>query len=204
MGELLENDPRPFLDRREAVEDLRTYYRSYEGRFFDSFSREPSNSDSASSVNRVDADDVLAVQALSVTIPTSTAAGLIRDENVIRCLSAIPTEAALWDDVALAYVQDGGPADELWSALKRYNGIGWVIAHKVCARKRPNLLPVYDDVVKHALQPSYDSYWLPLRSTLREYELVPVLEELRNRAELAPGLSLLRVFDVAVWMGARR
>ncbi len=95
------------------------------------------------------------------------------------------------------------PASGFGPALHQHDGIGWVIADKFCARKRPNLLPVYDAVVKGALQPTRSSYWLLLRATLREHELVPVLEDLRNRAELGR-TTLLRVFDVAVWMEARR
>jgi hypothetical protein len=203
--ELLENDPRPFLTRPDAVDDLRTYYGTYEGRFFDSFGRDRSGVSSASA-NHFDAVDILAVQALNVTIPTSTAARLIEDahENVFRNLAILPTHVELWDDDALAYVEDGGPAEDLWSSLMGYEEIGWAVAHKLCARKRPNLLPVYDVVVKAALQPTRSSYWLPLRATLREHHLVPVLEELRSRAGLDRVVPLLRVFNVAVWMEARR
>jgi hypothetical protein len=78
-------------------------------------------------------------------------------------------------------------------------GIGWVTANKLCARKRPLLLPVYDTVVKAALQPTRQSFWEPLRNEFADGELQSRLMELRDEAGV-PNLSLLRVLDVAVWM----
>src|ERR1700674_4655395 len=134
--ELLENDPRPFLGRPDVVDDLRSYYGTYEGRYFDWFGRDRSNRELASA-NQFDALDMLAVQALSVAIPTSTAAWLIDDADgsFFRLLATIPMHVELWDDSALGYVEDGGPADDLWSVLDQQPGIGWVVAHKLCARK---------------------------------------------------------------------
>ena len=143
---------------------------------------------------------------MGVTIPTSTAARLIDDEDqsLFRHLATIPTHVELWGDGALPYVEAGGPADDLWAVLTEQHGINSMLAHKLCARKRPHLLPVYDQAVKTALQPTRDDYWVPLRATLQRYELVAVLEALRSRAALDRAISLLRVFDVAVWTRARR
>lgn len=80
-------------------------------------------------------------------------------------------------------------------------GVGWVTAHKLCARKRPKLLPVYDRVVKAALQPRRKDFWIPLRETLRASDkIVPRLEEVKRLAQIPDEVSLLRVLDVAVWM----
>jgi hypothetical protein len=66
------------------------------------------------------------------------------------------------------------------------------------ARKRPHLLPVYDRVVKAALQPTKRTFWRPLWETLQDRAVTGRLEELRRVLDL--DVSLLRVLDVAVWM----
>lgn len=75
-------------------------------------------------------------------------------------------------------------------------------AHKLLARKRPHLLPVYDSVLRDALQGSTRAFWLPLRNELLQQggALVDRLAQLRDDAGLPPETPLLRVLDVAVWM----
>jgi hypothetical protein len=82
--------------------------------------------------------------------------------------------------------------------------MGWVTTHKLMARKRPRLLPVYDTVVKAALQPEGDEFWLPLRTELLDPWLVNRLAAVKDVAGLDEQISLLRVLDVAVWMRNRR
>ncbi len=85
--------------------------------------------------------------------------------------------------------------------LKNQHKVGWVIAGKLVARKRPWLLPVYDRVVRCALgRPP--SFWTGLRITLRENNgaLHHQLLDLRQSADLPQTVTALRVADVAVWM----
>lgn len=95
---------------------------------------------------------------------------------------------------------------ELWAKLETIEGVGWVTANKLLARKRPQLLPVYDRMVKARLQPRSSDLWIPLRNSFLRDDgaMIERLAEIRSRAELDVTPSLLRVFDVAMWMTAQR
>jgi hypothetical protein len=100
-------------------------------------------------------------------------------------------------------IADDSPAGKLWKSLEAVSGIGWVTAHKLCARKRPDLLPVYDRVVKAALQPRRKRFWLPLHATLQDnHEIIVRLEQIKLLSGIPEEVSLLRVLDVAVWMSS--
>ena len=80
--------------------------------------------------------------------------------------------------------------------------IGWVAAGKLLARRRPNLIPVYDSRVKKVLDRSRVDgwWWRDLRAQLvNDRDLVCQLRSVRARAD-AGHLSLLRTFDVMCWM----
>lgn len=97
-------------------------------------------------------------------------------------------------------------------------GIGETRGSKLLARKRPHLFPVIDDVVKRTLapgdQPKYvgDNYWVSMQDELTKNNgrLLLDLHRIRQRAGelLEPiqydsdlsDISILRVFDVIVWM----
>jgi hypothetical protein len=201
----LERDVMPVLDQEGA--DLVAAYLTgdrFTGSRFDSFSGGGDRPDAA---NRFTADDVVAVSLLSVDIPPRASRELLEDQasRLSELLSAVPTDVALTDAAAHELIARGSVAEHLWSELRDIEGIGWVTAHKLCARKRPALLPVYDRVVKAALQPTRSAWWLPLWETLQRQEVVDRLVEIR--AEVGrPEVSLLRILDVAVWMwnwGAR-
>jgi len=88
---------------------------------------------------------------------------------------------------------------ELWQTLKRLPDIAWVKAGKLCARKRPHLLPVYDKVVNAALH-APDDFWLSLHRWMQEQSNVDRLHEVRDDAGIGNDISLLRILDVAIWM----
>lgn len=73
-------------------------------------------------------------------------------------------------------------------------------AAKLLARKRPHLLPVYDQVVKAALQPRSGRFWEPLWEELQDVRLVDRLEAVRSEAGVDGAVSLLRILDFAIWM----
>ncbi|GGX37385.1 DUF6308 family protein [Streptomyces chryseus] len=106
-------------------------------------------------------------------------------------------------DVDAVVVADGSPADQAWHLLRDQADVGWVIAGKLLARKRPRSLPVYDRVVRCALG-SPPSFWLDLHAALGEdgAALYRWLLELRQAAGLPETVSALRVCDV-VWMSHR-
>ncbi|WP_440581420.1 DUF6308 family protein [Streptomyces sp. PT19] len=156
--------------------------------------------------DRITAEDLVAVQTLSVTVPAPVTLDILEGRLGTRLsglLQAIPRDIDMVDADAVV-VADGSPADRAWSLLCEQHGVNWVIAGKVLARKRPRLLPVYDRVVRCAVgRPP--SFWLALHAALREDDaaLHHQLLELRQAAGLPETVSALRVCDVAVWMNHR-
>lgn len=114
------------------------------------------------------ADDLIAVQTLSVRIPAQAALDLLEGDLAVRVsklLSRVPLDIHMVEAEA-ADLADGSPAHTAWHLLRDQPGIGWVTAGKLLARKRPRLLPVYDQVVRCVLgRPK--SLWLDLRAALR-------------------------------------
>ena len=88
-------------------------------------------------------------------------------------------------------------SSERWQRLKEIDDVGWVTAHKLVARKRPHLHPVYDRVVHR---------WFEEPDGIR-YGLAVVLgsdANLRGALEAAlpdvAGLHLVRRIDIAIWL----
>ncbi|MFE6129524.1 DUF6308 family protein [Streptomyces sp. NPDC056437] len=156
--------------------------------------------------DRITAEDLVAVQTLSVTVPAPVALDLLEGALGVRLsglLQAIPRDIDMVDAEA-AVLADGSPADQAWHLLDDQPDVGWVTAGKILARKRPQLLPVYDRVVRCAVSRP-PSFWLALHAALRENDaaLHRQLLDLRQAAGLPETVSVLRVCDVTVWMGHR-
>ncbi|MFC8094825.1 DUF6308 family protein [Streptomyces sp. NPDC057301] len=100
-------------------------------------------------------------------------------------------------DVEAAGLAKWSPAHTAWRLLCDQPGMGWVTAGKLLARKRPRLLPVYDQVVRCILGRS-KSFWFDLHGALRAYNhaLHSELTALRHAADLPETVSALRVCDV--------
>lgn len=154
----------------------------------------------------VTAADVLAVQCLGVVVPAPTALTLIGGqlgEQISAILKQIPADLDLGDSGALDHLQPTSPADEAWRLLKQQDDVGWVIAGKILARKRPKLIPVWDNVVKCANGRPKNA-WLWLGELLaRDARIKNRLDDLHRQAELPDVVSRLRVLDVAIWMRHR-
>ncbi|MEU6578292.1 DUF6308 family protein [Streptomyces sp. NPDC046805] len=211
--------PKPFVERvgvfladSQAVVDLRRYFGidlppgavPFTGSRFEHLA---GGGDRPEIADRITAEDLVAVQALSVTVPAPVALDLLEGRLGARLsglLQAIPRDI----DMVEAEVSDlapGSPAARAWQLLEGQSDVGWVIAGKLLARKRPRLLPVYDKVVRCALGRPRPSFWLPLHDALRadDRALHRQLLALRQVAGLPETVSALRVCDVAVWMGHR-
>ncbi|MGQ4388897.1 DUF6308 family protein [Streptomyces sp. SAS_270] len=145
--------------------------------------------------------------ALSVTVPAAVALDTLEGPLGVRLsglLHDIPKDIDMADAEA-DLVADRSPAARAWQLLKGQSDVGWVIAGKLLARKRPWLLPVYDKVVRCALGRPHPSFWLALHAALRadDRALHRQLLALRQVAGVPETVSALRVCDVAVWMGHR-
>ncbi|WP_329208856.1 DUF6308 family protein [Streptomyces sp. NBC_01708] len=210
--------PLPFVERLgafvadpQAVVDLRRYFgiglppggMPFTGNRFEHLA---GGGDRPEVADRITAEDLVAVQTLSVTVPAPVALDILEGPLGVRLsglLQAIPRDIDMADADALV-VADGSPADQAWHLLCAQYGVNWVIAGKILARKRPRLLPVYDRVVRCAVgRPP--SFWLALHTALCEDDaaLHRQLLELRQVAGVPQTVSALRVCDVAVWMGHR-
>lgn len=89
-------------------------------------------------------------------------------------------------------------ADAAWNFLRTLPGIGWVIAGKLLARKRPRLVPIFDSVIEKVLQPPPGRFWVSLAEALRDADRRTRVEGTRPAG--AEAVSLIRLVDVAVWM----
>ncbi|MFH9887598.1 MULTISPECIES: DUF6308 family protein [Streptomyces] len=195
----------------QAVSNLRRYYGTgqlseaapFTGSRFEHLA---GGGDRQAVANVVTADDLIAVQTLSVRIPAQTALDLLEGDLGVRLsklLSSVPFDIDMAEAEA-ADLTEGSPAHTAWRVLCNETGIGWVTAGKLLARKRPRLLPVYDQVVRCILgRPR--SFWLDLHGALSadNHALHRQLLALRQAADLPATVSALRVCDVVLWMHHR-
>lgn len=199
---------RVFLDAERVVDDLRRYFGiglppgvgAFTGGRFEHLA---GGGDRRQVADRFTAEDLVAVQTLSVTVPARVALDLLEGPlgtQLSELLRGIPSDTDL-PDADASVIADGSPAYRAWRLLEGQYKVGWVTAGKLLARKRPRLLPVYDRVVRCALGHP-PSFWTDLRTALREDDaaLHHRLLGLRQSAGLPETVSALRVADVAVWM----
>jgi hypothetical protein len=153
--------------------------------------------------NLFTAEDIVAVTMLSVNVPSRASLQILGADSarLSAVLADIPTDMDLID-AGDEHIADGSAAAYLWSNLHSYSGVGYVIAGKLLARKRPRLVPVLDSVVLRVLGHPGVDYWRDLREQLRANEgwLNDRLKEIRARAGLDDLVSVIRVLDVLVWM----
>jgi hypothetical protein len=189
-----------FEDNSAEVErNLRRYFDGqpgdeFTGRWFDHFA-------AMGDPNRFEANDIVAVEALSVEVPSEAAARLLitDTEQFNRLLREIPREVNLWS-VDWSQVAVGSPADALHAALKTLPRVGWVTAGKLMAAKRPHLIPVVDKRVAAILEPADGLFWASMYEELKDEER---REAIAKVCRAAPDhVSLLRRIDVALWMAA--
>ncbi|MEU8072325.1 DUF6308 family protein [Micromonospora sp. NPDC048169] len=197
------------LNAPASVDDLRRYFHSagesaFTGGQFDVLGGGGSRPEVAYVVT---AEDVVAVELLGVCIPARQRLNLLRGQlgrEVTAQLVDIPNDVELGNAAALQYIVDAGAASSLWNRLCAADGIGWVTAGKLLARKRPSLVPVYDTVVSCAYG-TRTGFWRWLHGKLGEEGgvLREKLDTLRRDAELPALVSRLRVLDVVFWMRHR-
>ena len=150
--------------------------------------------------------DLVAVECLSVHVPIRVGLSLLQGsvgKQFANWLPEIPTSAVLGKDDARRHLEPHSPADRAWSCLAEQEGIGWVTAGKLLARKRPHLIPVWDRVVRCVCSPPRrENEWLWLDALFREQggALPDALAAAREAAGLTDRISILRTWDVIVWM----
>ena len=195
------------FDDPDTVGDLREYYGvdpgggANPGRGFDSLG--------PNIANRVTGADLVAVQCLGVVVPVRPALDLLEGglgDELAHLLATVPDDVDLGTGDAAEAVSEGSAADQAWSLLVNHDGVSRVVADKILARKRPRLIPVWDQVVRCALgRPQVGGVWGSLDRVIRTSEgaVIERLAGLREKAALDPEIAPLRVLDVAVWMRHR-
>ncbi|MFJ6842170.1 DUF6308 family protein [Streptomyces griseoluteus] len=196
---------RGHLGSESAVGDLRRYFgleggAAYTGARFEGLG---GGGDRDGVADVVTAEDLVAVQMLSVRVPAETALELLEGEtgrSLSELLGRIPVDADM-AEVDVSELDTSSAAHQAWQLLRSLDGIEWVTAGKLLARKRPRLLPVYDRVVRCVLG-GPTSFWLDLHHALRadDHALHHELLDLRERAGVPKTLSALRVCDIVLWM----
>jgi hypothetical protein len=201
------------IDDPRSVSDLRTYFGtglpsgvlpSYTGGRFELLGGGGERHDVA---DRITADDLIAVQMLNVLVPGEVALDLLEGDfgrAVAAQLARIPSDITIAAPVAESLLADGGPADTAWRLLREPDGMGWVTTGKLLARKRPQLVPVYDRVVRCAFGHPLGAWlWLHGLFTTDGGALHTRLLSIRDAAGIPARVSALRVLDVIVWMRHR-
>lgn len=155
--------------------------------------------------NRITAVDLVALSLVDVPVSPQAAVWILGDGAgpIHMLLRQIPAHVNLWSEDA--DVTRGSAADRLVHLLHQQVGIGADRAVRLCARKRPRLLPAYDYMIDRALMlPEGERYWPTLQEALvDEPLLVHRLHEIHEAADVPADVPALRVLDVAIWMRCR-
>lgn len=184
---------REMIDRiiaERGAELVAIYYRDvkFAGHLFDSLGENPTD--------RFTTDDMLAASLLDVRFGPPAVRALLCDDSINETLGQIDRDVPIWGDIDLG---DKSPAQELWTQLTSIPGIGGTRASKLMARKRPNLFPILDSVVRERLGAGHIDAWTAIRRVLDDERLRARIDGLWTAPE-ADRPSTLRLLDVATWM----
>ncbi|MFC7026179.1 DUF6308 family protein [Promicromonospora thailandica] len=155
----------------------------------------------------ITAGDLAAVSCLSVNVPGSAAVRVLETQaaEIREHLRDMPgPDVPLWE-VPDTEIVKGSAASQLWWLLRDgKDGLGRTTTSKLMARKRANLVPVYDSVVGNVLGLRNATGHWELMRTLMVTEvngqlLHQYLDAMTTDAGLAPLVTPLRAFDAVVW-----
>lgn len=197
----------------QAVEDLRTYYQDgppntgHPGRWFEQIG---TPEEQHRNRDRLTADDIVALSALNIRLPITVSARLLGADSaeISDLLATIPADADLWSMPR----SELSPRSAAYRLFTKFRAMAWnggehgtsgVTASKLLARKRPRLIPIYDQQVSQLVDLGKGaSWWISLREALTP-EVRDHLQRAHDVAELGPRITPLRTLDVILWMRAR-
>jgi hypothetical protein len=162
--------------------------------------------------NEIDTADLLAITLLSVRASPRGVRATIAERAVLHdLLDNLPE-----DDLASAGVASLLAAQRLYLRVRSTLGKSpWVTASKLCARKRPSLVPVRDaDVLillglAHSVRgrvipnPRYTADWILYRFLLLDQSIQSNLDDAAHDAQLTD-IPRLRLLDTLLWMAAQQ
>jgi len=202
-----------FVADPQAVDDLRSYFQDgppntgYPGRWFEQIG---TPDEQKRDRNRLTADDIVALSALSIRLPITVSARLLGPDadEISNLLAEIPADADLWTVPRSAL----SPRSAAYRLFTKFRAMAWnggehgtsgVTASKLLARKRPRLIPIYDHQVSQLVDLGKGaSWWISLQEAMTS-EVRSHLEHAHKTAELGPLITPLRTLDVILWMRAR-
>ncbi|MCL1898628.1 MAG: DUF6308 family protein [Micrococcales bacterium] len=165
--------------------------------------------DNPSRSDQITGTDLLAVTYLSVRVPPSAADQILGDqaERIKGLLRSMPKpEETIWE-VPQKELGEGSGAWQLWDLLMQIEHIKWTTASKIMARKRANLIPIFDQVIGNLFGPGDLNHWELMRQLMltevqdqpplhvRLAQMVSELESAAVRRKVTP----LRAFDAIAW-----
>lgn len=182
---------------------LTRYFSSYRGRYFEWFIKQ-------SDPRIFTPWDILAVETLSVSVPTETARWFlepneVRDYLLAESLLKIDsTGNSLWacDEKLL---NKGGALSDLYMLMREKDGLGYVTTSKLLATKFPAVVPIRDSQVENLLDLGRSKeWWSPIRQlfTSSDQSLDKYLNEFNVPNEIG-FVTPLRRLDVVLWMEAK-
>ena len=195
---------RQLIDADRAITDLHRYLTLFGGARFDHLANRQRPDEFTS-------EDFLAVQKLSVSVLRTARQSLLSEAKPVvqHLLGAIPDDLDIWDVPPSDYDSRLGPDSAAWQLWQlvfekqkgaRSSGRG-VTAGKLLHAKRPRLIPIFDRArVSKALRIDHRSFWEAVWCSLRDPQALSRLRDIQASVDAAADLSLLRVFDIVVWM----
>jgi hypothetical protein len=194
-------------DNRSRLEDhLDWYLRHYDGRFFEYFIQHSDQS-------RFTSWDILAVEALSVSVPTKAVKWLVepdqvRDNLMDEVWAALGSgNKTLWscaESLLLtnnSTLNESGALSQLYTCLRKQK-IGPVTTSKLLAAKFPKVVPIKDSRIVALLElDPKDDLWLMFRKLFNDGEIS--LEKYLNQLVVPDEcgeLTSLRRLDIILWM----
>lgn len=163
----------------------------------------------------VTAADLHALQMLSISVNPQMTRRLLDHtaarSSLLEALEAVPDDV----DLASARAVHLLTMEALYKSTKlrlSQRGTAWVTASKLCARKRPRLFPVVDNVVRNYLDLSrFDNYqvnWLVYRALMDDDDVSEALDRAvagsrdlaqQGTRDLRMDNIRLKVLDAALW-----
>lgn len=193
-------DPSPYFDNDTATANLQRYFSlradggpAFTGSRFNSWGAD-------NDPDLITADDVIAVQLLSMRPHWTTTWELLdgRKERIEDLLRRVRADVDVWDAAAESAHDEAQP---LWGAIFEIPGAGRALTSKLLARKRPRLIPVWDSVVRAAVGAPKEP-WACFRDWFGSEANREKLERILRDADVPVDVPLLRVFDIVIWMAA--
>jgi hypothetical protein len=155
--------------------------------------------------DRFTATDLVAVSTLSVTIPPEAVALILLDrETAAEINELLHRSPKAGTDLATVHPEDlaaGAPLHALYTKLRDMPEMGPTKTSKLLAAKRPDLVPIRDQVVSDLLGAG-ELWWAPFRQLARDWTLRDLIHDASNGV-VPPTVSFLRQLDVVLWMWGR-